>query len=43
MKTIKQPIDVTNPLWNWRKDFGRLRLAWISRTNWWLCGASLPR
>jgi hypothetical protein len=39
MKTIKQPVNVTNPLWNWRRDYGRLRLAWISRTNWWLCGA----
>lgn len=35
----KQPINLTNPLWNWRKDFGRLRIAWISYHNWWLCGA----
>jgi hypothetical protein len=35
----KQPMNLTNPLWNWRKDFGRLRIAWISYRNWWLCGA----
>ena len=34
-----QPIDLTRTHWNWRKDFGRLRVAWISPYNWKLCGA----
>lgn len=35
----KQPIDCTRPLWNWRKDFGRFRIAYSDRFNWWLGGA----
>jgi len=38
MRNIPQPIDITNPKHDWRKNFGRLRLGWMSRTAWWLYG-----
>lgn len=34
-----QPMNLTKPLWKWRKEFGRLRLGRISYKDWWLGGA----
>jgi hypothetical protein len=38
MKTL-QPKDLTKITWNWRRNYGRLRIGWMSKYNWWLYGA----
>lgn len=40
MKEKKQPCNLTSPIWNWRKNFGRLRIGWMSRYNWRIYGAT---
>jgi hypothetical protein len=31
--------DLTKPQWNWRKNFNRLRIGYMTPYRWWLYGA----